>query len=178
MTEKRPAWAKDGEMQEYYDHYWGIPVHNEHDLFRMLVLESFQAGLSWSTVWKKRHAFDQAFDDFDVEKMAALTAVDVDKLMGNPDIIRNRRKIEAAIHNAQVLRSYHQEGKTLEHFIWSFVDGTPIQVHAQTDTVLPSTTPLAKKVAKQMKKAGFKFVGPVTIYSWMCAVGVVNARVE
>lgn len=99
MTEKRPAWAKDGEMQEYYDHYWGIPVHNEHDLFRMLVLESFQAGLSWSTVWKKRHAFDQAFDDFDVEKMAALTAVDVDKLMGNPDIIRNRRKIEAAIHN-------------------------------------------------------------------------------
>lgn len=178
MTVKRPDWAKDGEMREYYDHYWGFPVHDEHALFRMLVLESFQAGLSWSTVWKKRHAFDQAFYGFNVEKMAAMTADDVDRLMANPEIIRNRRKIEAAIHNARVMQSYHQKGKTLTRFVWSFVDNEPIQMHIKAETVLPSTTPLAKKIAKQMKAAGFKFVGPVTIYSWMCAVGVVNTRLQ
>lgn len=178
MTTKRPDWAQSGDMRDYYDHDWGIPMHDERELFRMLVLECFQAGLSWSTVWKKRHAFDQSFANFDVQTVASLTDEDRQRLLNDTGIIRNRLKINATIHNAQVLLRYHQQGKTLDHFIWSFVDGKPLQLHVHADTQLPSTTPLAQEVSKQMKRAGFKFVGPVTVFSWMCAIGVVNARLE
>lgn len=178
MTTQRPNWVKDPAMKEYYDHYWGIPVHDERELFRMLVLECFQAGLSWSTVWAKRQAFDDAFAHFDISIMAHMTDQDSQRLMNNAKIIRNRLKIDAVINNAQVLQSFHQKGQTLDHFLWSFVHSQPIQMHVKADTRLPSTTPLAKEISRQMKRDGFKFVGPVTVFSWMCAVGVVNARIE
>lgn len=178
MTRQYPNWAHDPLMRDYYDHYWGLPVHDERELFQMLTLELFQAGLSWSTVWQKRAAFNKAFANFDVQKIAAFGDQEVEDLMHNAAIIRNRRKIKATIHNAQVLLKYHAVGKTLDHFLWSFVDNQPIELHAQPETVLPSKTSLSIAIAKQMKKAGFQFTGPTIVFSLLCAVGVVNGRVE
>lgn len=176
MTQQYPDWANDQLMKDYYDHHWGLPVHDEQELFEMLTLETFQAGLSWATVWKKRTAFEQAFANFAVDQVAQFGEQQVKQLMQDPGIIRNRRKIEAAIHNARVLHQYHQAGKTLDHFLWSFVNGHPIRMQVTAGQNLPSQTPLSQKIAKELKTAGFKFVGPTTIFSLLCAVGIVNAR--
>ena len=176
MTSKYPKWANSAVMRDYYDHHWGIPVHDERELFKMLTLETFQAGLSWTTIWQRRAAFSAAFAEFDVDKIARFDQYQAEQLMANPKISRNRRKIMATINNARRLQQIHQDGKTLNHFLWSFVNGQPLRIHVDDDQLLPSATPLSTEISRQLKHAGFQFVGPTTIFSLMCAVGIVNAR--
>lgn len=173
---KRPSWAEASPaMQDYYDHYWGIPDHDERHLFKMLTLELFQAGLTWATIWQRQAAFSQAFADFDIAKVAQFDQADIDRLLQNDQIIRNRRKILATINNAQVIDRWHRAGKKFNEYVWSFVDGQPQRLHLHGQP-LPAQTPASVAMAKQMKKDGFKFVGPTIVYSFMTAVGLVNAR--
>ena len=139
----------------------------------MLVLESFQSGLSWSTILHKRDNFRRAFASFEIEKIAQFTQADIERLRNDSGIIRNKLKINAAINNAQVLVKWHQEGKTLREYLTKFVPH-PIDHHYQTMNEIPSSTPLSQEISKAMKKDGFKFVGPTTIYSFLQAVGLVN----
>lgn len=176
-TIKRPAWAEQTPaMQDYYDHYWGLPVHDERQLFEMLSLELFQAGLAWRTIWERRSAFNKAFADFDVDRVAAFTTADVERLYQDKTIIRNRRKIDAVIENAQVVQRMHQTGQTLDDYVWQFVDHQPQRLILAPGETLPAQTAESQAMAKQFKKDGFKFVGPTIMYSFMTAVGLVNAR--
>lgn len=178
LQNQYPDWVQDQSMRDYYDQKWGVPVRDEREMFMMLTLETFQAGLSWKIIWQRQAAFKNAFANFDVAKIADFDGEEVDRLLADEGIIRNRRKILATIHNAQVLNKYHQEGKTLVHFLWSFVDNQPVQLHAHQGTRLPNYTPLAERISRQLKRAGFQFVGPTTVFSLLCAVGIVNGRVE
>ena len=153
----------------------GLPDYDETHLFKMLTLELFQAGLSWSTIWQRQEAFSRAFANFDVAEVARFSQRDIDRLLNDPHIIRNRRKITATINNAQVIDRWHQEGKRFADYVWSFVDGQPQRLHLHGQP-LPAQTPASVAMAKQMKKDGFHFVGPTIIYSFMTAVGLVNAR--
>ncbi|MGN1279325.1 MAG: DNA-3-methyladenine glycosylase I [Limosilactobacillus sp.] len=176
-TVKRPAWAEQTPaMQEYYDHYWGRPVHDERQLFAMLSLELFQAGLTWRTIWERRLAFNRAFADFDVDRIAAFTAADVERLCQDKAIIRNRRKIEAVINNAQVVQQMHRAGQSFDDYVWQFVDYQPQRLLLKAGEVLPAQTAASRAMARRFKKDGFKFVGPTIMYSFMTAVGLVNAR--
>ncbi|WP_267202034.1 DNA-3-methyladenine glycosylase I [Limosilactobacillus kribbianus] len=177
MAEKRPAWAQSSlAMQDYYDHYWGLPVHDDRFLFEMLSLELFQAGLSWKTIWLRRLAFEKAFADFQIDQVAQFTAVDAQRLQEDQAIIRNRRKIAAVINNARVVKQLQEAGQDFDSYVWQFVDGQSQRLILAPDESLPAQTDLSKRMAKQMKKDGFKFVGPTTVYSFMTAVGLVNAR--
>lgn len=178
MTTRYPNWAKDQLMKDYYDQHWGYITHDEHEIFKMLTLEIFQAGLSWNTIWKRQDAFTKAFDNFDVATIAQYDGRKIDALLHDSSIIRNRRKIMATINNAKVLTKYHQQNKTLDHFLWSFVNGHPVQLHAKADTVLAPSTDLSKTVAKALKDAGFQLTGPTVIYSLLLAIGIVNGRIE
>ncbi|ANU51637.1 DNA-3-methyladenine glycosylase I [Limosilactobacillus reuteri] len=179
MTLKRPQWANaTPEMQDYYDHYWGFPVHDDQQLFAMLSLELFQAGLTWQTIWRRREAFNQAFNNFKVEKVASFTDEDINRLCEDATIIRNRRKILAVINNAQVILKLRKTGRTFDDYMWNFVDDQPQDLGLTTDIKLAPKTPASEEIAKQMRKDGFKFVGPTIIYSFMTAVGMVNARLK
>ncbi len=179
MTLKRPQWANSTpEMQNYYDHYWGFPVHDDQQLFAMLSLELFQAGLTWQTIWRRREAFNQAFADFNIEKVASFTTEDINRLCEDETIIRNRRKILAVINNAQVILKLRKTGRTFDDYMWNFVDYQPQDLGLTTDIKLAPKTPASEEIAKQMRKDGFKFVGPTIIYSFMTAVGMVNARLK
>ena len=159
--------------QNYHDNEWGKLNLDEKYLYEMLVLESFQSGLSWSTILHKRENFRQAFADFDVDKVAQFTQEDFDKLMQNSGIIRNRLKINAAINNAQVLVKWHQTGKTFHDFVLKYIP-QPLDNHYHKMSDIPASTALSTKVSKAMKQEGFKFVGPTTVYSFFQAVGLVN----
>lgn len=175
---KRPRWAEESpSMRDYYDHYWGIPDHDENHLFKMLTLELFQAGLTWATIWQRQAAFSQAFADFDVDQVANFNQDDIERLMQDKHIIRNRRKILATINNAQVISRWHRDGNNFTDYVWSFVDGQSQRLRLNGQP-LPAQTPASVAMSKQMKKDGFKFVGPTIIYSFMTAVGLVNAREE
>lgn len=177
MTIKRPAWANHSpEMKEYYDQFWGFPVHNDRFLFEMLSLELFQAGLSWQTIWRRRAAFEKAFANFEVATVADFTAREVDRLCEDKSIIRNRRKIEAVVNNAQVIVRMQEAGKAFNAYIWAFVDNQPQRLKLSPGETLPAQTDLSQKISRQLKKDGFKFVGPTIVYSFMTAVGLVNAR--
>lgn len=179
MTLKRPQWANaTPEMQDYYDHYWGFPVRDDQKLFAMLSLELFQAGLTWQTIWRRREAFNQAFANFNIEKVASFTDKDINRLCEDETIIRNRRKILAVINNAQVILKLWKMGKTFDKYMWHFVDDQPQDLGLTTDVELAPKTPASEEIAKQMRKDGFKFVGPTIIYSFMTAVGMVNARLK
>lgn len=171
----RCSWGNTSDelYRNYHDHEWGKLNLDEKYLYEMLVLESFQSGLSWTTILHKRENFRQAFANFEVEKVAQFTQKDFDKLMQNSGIIRNRLKINAAINNAQVLVKWHQEGKTLRDFLLKYFP-QPLDNHYQKMNDVPASTPLSTQVSKELKKAGFKFVGPTTIYSFFQAVGLVN----
>lgn len=176
-TDKRPTWAEQTPtMQDYYNHYWGLPVHDARHLFEMLSLELFQAGLTWQTIWQRRSAFNKAFADFDVDRVAAFTEDDVERLYQDKSIIRNRRKICAVINNAQVVQRMHQNGQALDDYVWQFVDHQPQRLILAPGEALPAQTAQSKAMAKQFKKDGFKFMGPTIMYSFMTAVGLVNAR--
>jgi DNA-3-methyladenine glycosylase I len=157
----------------YHDDEWGRPLHGERELYERLTLEAFQSGLSWLTILRKRENFRRAFDGFDVEKVAAYKAKDVKRLLGDAGIVRNRKKIEAAITNAKAAREMHADGETLDELIWSFAaDEEGPAPESLKD--LESTSAESKTLAKELKKRGFVFVGPTTVYATMEAIGVVN----
>ena len=170
----RCAWSLSApDYLDYHDNEWGRPLHGEDELFERLTLEAFQSGLSWLTILRKRENFRRAFNGFQIEKVAEYRARDVSRLLSDEGIIRNRRKIEAAITNAKAARELHARGETLDELIWSYSpDDERPAPRATTD--LETTTAESKALAKELKGAGFVFVGPTTIYATMQAIGVVN----
>jgi DNA-3-methyladenine glycosylase I len=160
------------EYVEYHDQVWGRPMHGDRELFEMLVLESFQSGLSWLTILRKREGFRSAFDDWDVARIAAYGEPEVERLLTDSGIIRHRGKIEATIANAAATLALHEAGETLDSLLWSFAP-EPADPPASGKDMLP-VTPQSKALAKELKKRGFRFVGPTTAYSLMQAAGLVN----
>lgn len=161
-------------MMLYHDSEWGVPLHDDRKHFEFLLLETMQAGLSWQTVLNKREAFAAAFADFDPELVSAFTGRDVELLMTDSGIIRNRRKIEAAISNAKVFTGIQKEHGSFDAWIWSFTGGKTVD-HALADqSMMPVQDELAEQLSAAMKKRGFKFVGPVTVYAHLQAIGVIN----
>jgi len=167
-------WATKSQIEfHYHNTEWGRPCHNEALLFEYLILDTFQAGLSWYIVLKKREAFREAFAGFHAESMAAFTHGDIDRLLQNEGIVRNRLKIQGAIANAQAYLKLREE-TTLEQFVWAFVGHKPIVNAWQTHAHCPTTTPESDAMAKELKKRGFKFCGSTTCYAFMQAAGLVN----
>ncbi|MCL2829020.1 MAG: DNA-3-methyladenine glycosylase I [Oscillospiraceae bacterium] len=179
MSEKiRCAWAGDLSIyQDYHDNEWGRPVHDDHKLFELLILEGAQAGLAWITVLKKRAAYREAFDGFDPKKVARYDEAKIEALMANEGIIRNRLKINAAITNAKQFLDIVKQYGSFDKFIWAYVDYTPIINHPKKLEDLPATTPISDQISKDLKKMGFKFVGSTIIYAFMQATGMVNDHV-
>ncbi len=168
-------WALNSPNEEHYhDHEWGVPVHDDQLLFEFLVLEGAQAGLSWSTILNKREGYRKAFDNFAVEKVARYNESKVNELLANPDIIRNKLKVNSAITNAQAFIKVQEEFGSFDEYIWRFVDGKPIQNSWQHHHELPASTRLSELVSRDLKKRGFKFVGSVICYAHMQATGMVN----
>jgi DNA-3-methyladenine glycosylase I len=165
-------------MVAYHDDEWGVPHHDDDALFELLVLEGAQAGLSWSTILRKREGYRDAFAGFDVERVARFGGRDVTRLLDNARIVRNRQKIGAAIDNARaVLDLREQTGGTLDAFLWSYVDGAPV-VNEWTDmSQIPAVTATSTQLSKDLRKRGFRFVGPTVIYAFMQATGMVDDHV-
>ena len=170
----RCQWARSGLEQSYHDTEWGVPSRDEHHIYEMLTLEGAQAGLSWETILKKRAGYRTLFKDFDPKQVAQFTQADFDRLMLDPSIVRNRLKIESTISNAKAVLELHDAGTTLSQFVWSFVENTPIINHYKAIKDLPAQTELSKQLSKELKKKGFRFVGPTTMYAMMQAIGMVN----
>ena len=166
------AWAEgDPLMEAYHDREWGVPERDSRALWEKLTLDGFQAGLSWSTILKKREAFRQAFADFDPERVARFTERDIVRLLANPGIVRSRAKIEATIGGARAYLAMAEAGEDFSAFAWNMAGGAPIQ---STRGPVPAKTPLSEAMSKALKQRGFKFVGPVIVYAWMQATGIVN----
>lgn len=182
MTEEvqRCGWSgNDPLMIDYHDHEWGEPCHDDRALFERLTLEAFQAGLSWLLILRKREHFRQAFDDWNVERIAAYGDEDVARLMNDPGIVRNRLKITSTIHNAQRFLDVSAEHGSFDRYIWSFVDGAPlIRPSAPTWSAVPAATPESEKLSKELRRRGFKMVGPIMCYSFMQSTGMVNDHVQ
>lgn len=175
MLIKRCGWVTDNPLYiKYHDEEWGVPLHDDRKLFEFIVLESAQAGLSWITILKKRENYRKAFDDFDPNKIARYDGEKIEELMNNKGIIRNRRKIEATINNAQAFLDVQEKYGSFDKYLWQFVDGEPIINVWKDISEIPAKTELSEKISKDMKKRGFKFLGPIVIYSHMQAVGMVN----
>ena len=172
----RCLWASLGNplMLDYHDKEWGVPVHDDRKMFEFLVLEGAQAGLSWSTILNKRENYRRAFASFDPQKVAAFDGRTVRKLLANPGIVRNRRKVESAVSNASAFLEVQSEFGSFDSYIWSFVDGEPIQNRWKSLSQIPVTSPEARKMSADLAKRGFRFVGPTICYSHMQAVGMVN----
>ena len=164
---------KDEEYIHYHDHEWGVPVHDDQKLFEMLILESFQAGLSWQCVLHKRNAFRKAFDNFDVRKVSAFSPEKIGKLAQNPDLIRHRKKIESAVQNAHVFLTIQKEFGSFSIYLWRWTNGKVLRIDA-----IATQSPLAEQISKDLKKRGMTFVGPTTIHAYLCAIGVFNAHSE
>lgn len=162
---------------DYHNKEWGVPVYDERLLFEFLILEGAQAGLSWLTVLKKRENYRSAFDNFCPEKIARYDAAKLNKLLNNPGIIRNRLKIDAAVVNARALLAFKETNDNFAGYLWSFVDGKPIQNRWKTLRQVPASTLLSDKMSKDLKQRGFKFVGTTICYAFMQAVGMVNDHI-
>jgi len=172
---KRCDWANSSELEaKYHDEEWGVPVHDDRLLFEMLILEGAQAGLSWSTILKKREGYLKAFDNFDAVKISKYTDKKVEKLLNNPAIVRNKLKVNATIENAKQFLKIQKEYGSFATYIWSFVDGSPIVNRRKTMADVPVSTPEAEVMSKALKRRGFKFVGPTICYAFMQGVGMVN----
>ncbi len=170
-AKSRCTWAEsDPLLREYHDTEWGVPMRDSRALWELLMLEGFQAGLSWITVLRKRDAFRKAFKGFDPGKVARFNEADIARLLQDPGIIRSRAKIEATIQAARIYLDMQKSGEDFASFLWSIVGGKPIRTEGPT----PVQTPLAVEMSKQLKKRGFKFVGPVIVYAFMQAAGMVN----
>jgi DNA-3-methyladenine glycosylase I len=174
----RCAWpGTDPLYCAYHDHEWGVPERDSRALWEKLMLDGFQAGLSWITILRKREAFRAAFAQFDPDTVARFGTTDVERLLGNAGIIRSRAKIEACIGSARAYLAMRERGEDFSAFAWGFVGGTPIQNAWNSIGELPAETPLSREVSKALKARGFKFVGPVIVYAWMQATGMVNDHV-
>jgi DNA-3-methyladenine glycosylase I len=175
MSVKRCDWVgPDPLYLAYHDEEWGVAVHDERRLFEMLILEGAQAGLNWLTILRKRDSYRQAFDNFEAEKVAAYDERKVENLLTNLGIIRNRRKIEAAIFNARAFLAVQREFGSFDVYIWQFIGGQPRQNTWRTLAEIPAQTPESAAMSKDLLKRGFKFVGPTICYAYMQAVGMVN----
>lgn len=177
-NKNRCAWCeKDDLYRNYHDNEWGKPVYDDATLFEFLILETFQAGLSWHTILKKRENFRKAFDKFDVKKVASYNDKKLQILIEDTGIIRNQLKIKSAVSNAQAFIKVQEEFGSFSKYIWAFVEGKPIDNKPQTLKDVPATTPLSDALSKDLKKRGFKFVGSTVVYAHMQATGMVNDHV-
>lgn len=175
----RCAWCeKDDLYRNYHDKEWGKPVYDDATLFEFLILETFQAGLSWHTILKKRENFKKAFDKFDVKKIATYNDKKLQILIEDTGIIRNQLKIKSAVSNAQAFIKIQEEFGSFSKYLWSFVNGEPIDNKPKTLNDVPATTPLSDTLSKDLKKRGFKFVGSTVIYAHMQATGMVNDHLQ
>ncbi|MFH1425356.1 MAG: DNA-3-methyladenine glycosylase I [archaeon] len=175
METKRCQWPGQNELMiQYHDKEWGTPLHDDNKLFEFLVLDAFQAGLSWQIVLKKRQGFKKAFHNFSPKKIATYKEKDVQRLMKNPDIIRNQLKIRATITNAQKFIEVQKEFKTFDKYIWQFTNHKTIHNKFKTIKDLPAKTPESDAMSKDLKNKGFKFVGSTICYAFMQAAGMVN----
>ena len=173
MTIKRCSWVTDDEIYiKYHDEEWGVPTHDDHKLFEMLILESFQAGLSWITILKKRENFRKAFDNFDYVKISEYNDNKVNELRENEGIIRHKGKINATINNAKIFMKIQDEFGSFDSYIWEFTNGKIIKAEFKTESEL------SKTISKDLKKCGMKFVGPTIIYSYLESIGIINNHQE
>jgi DNA-3-methyladenine glycosylase I len=171
IDKPRCAWANsDPLLLAYHDQEWGVPQRDSRALWEALMLDGFQAGLSWLTILRKREAFRKAFQGFEPAKVARFGEPQIKKLLENSAIVRSRAKIEATIAGARIYVAMQKSGQDFSHFVWKIVGGTPIENKGP----VPASTPLSEQMSKELKKLGFKFVGPVIVYAWMQAVGMVN----
>ncbi len=161
----------------YHDEEWGVPVHSDRKMFEFLVLESAQAGLSWITVLRKRAEYKKVFANFDYTKVAKFTNRDVERLLKNPGIIRNRQKIVAAINNAKRFLEVRKEFGTFCAYLWNFVEGVPINGQRASMKHIPATTQLSETISKDLKRRGFQFMGPTIVYAHLQATGLVNDHI-
>jgi DNA-3-methyladenine glycosylase I len=171
VEKSRCAWAgNDPGMIAYHDEEWGVPEYDGRALWEKLMLDGFQAGLSWSTILRKREAFRKAFQNFEPEKVARFGEADVTRLLGDAGIVRSRAKIEATIGGARAYLRMQADGEGFSTFVWGMAGGRPIQ----NEGPVPASTALSAQISGELKKRGFKFVGPVIVYAWMQACGMVN----
>lgn len=176
MEKTRCYWAEKATDidRQYHDEEWGVPVHDDQVLFEFLVLESMQAGLSWTTILRRRETMRMAFDDYDVQKISTYDMKKVEMLLQDPGIIRNRLKVHAVIQNAQCFLDIQKEFGSFGNYLWSYVDHQPIINHWKLVEEVPTSTPLSDTISKDLKKRGFSFVGTTIIYAYLQAVGVIN----
>lgn len=175
MTKKRCDWCRGDHLYEnYHDTEWGVPVFEDNILFESLTLEIFQSGLSWITILKKRDGFLKAFDSFDINKISAYDIKKEKELITNTNIVRNNLKIKATINNAKAIIRIQEEYNSFSKYIWAYVNNDPIINKFKSLNEVPTNTPLSKKICIDLKKRGFKFIGPTIIYSFMQAVGMTN----
>ena len=169
-----PWCGSDPVYVAYHDTEWGVAERGSRALWEKLVLDGFQAGLAWITILRKREAFRAAFDGFDPERIARYGDAEVERLVGDAGIVRSRAKITGAIGNARAYLAMHDAGEDFGGFVWSFVDGAPVSNAWRDPSEVPATTPTAQALARALKERGFKFAGPVIVYAWMQATGMVN----
>lgn len=174
MGARCPWCGDDPQYVAYHDTEWGVPCHDERTLFEFLILEGAQAGLSWLTILRKRENYRRAFDGFDAERIARYGARDVARLLGNAGIVRNKLKIAAAIDNARATLALHEAGGTLNDLCWQFVDHRPVINRWRQSDEVPTFTPAAAALSKELRRRGFRFVGPTIVYALMQATGMVN----
>lgn len=174
-VKRRCAWSESSElMRAYHDEEWGVPVHDSRTLWEMLMLEGFQAGLAWSVILRKRAALQKAFKGFEPKRVAKFDESDIARLLQDEGIVRSRAKIEATIGGAKIFLAMEKEGEDFGEWAWKLAGGKPIQ----SSGPLPAKTELSESISKALKKRGFKFVGPVIVYAWMQAVGMVNDHAD
>lgn len=175
MSPQRCGWCGDDPLYvAYHDTEWGVPLHDDQRLFEFLILEGAQAGLSWITLLRKREAYRAAFADFDPQKVARFGPRQIERLMNNPGIVRNRLKVEAAISNARCFLEVQEAFGSFDAYIWRFVEGQPVRNRWKTLAQVPASTPASERLSTELKARGFKFVGPTICYAHMQATGMVN----
>lgn len=174
MERRRCAWARGALEIRYHDREWGVPLHHDRRLFELLILEGAQAGLSWSTILKKRPAYRKAFDRFDPARVARYKASRIRRLMNDAGIVRNRAKIEATIANARAFLAVRREHRTFDRYIWQFVGGRPVQNAWRRLGQAPAETDVSRAMSRDLVRRGFRFVGPTICYAFMQATGMVN----
>ena len=178
MRVRCPWCGTDPLYTAYHDEEWGVPLHDDRALFELLILEGAQAGLSWITVLRKRPHYREAFENFDIARVAAFTDADVARLVSNPGIVRNRLKVAGAVRTARAVLTLQDQHGSLDAFLWQFVDGRPLVGKRRTMADIPTRTPQAEAMSTALKKAGGTFVGPTICYAFMQAAGLVDDHVD
>jgi DNA-3-methyladenine glycosylase I len=174
VNPKRCTWASTPLLIAYHDEEWGVPLHEDSSLFELLVLEGAQAGLSWETVLRKRERYRTLFKDFDPALVARMTSARIERLLGDPGIIRNRAKIESAVENARSVLQVRREFGTFDAYVWRFVGGAPILNRRRTPREIPASSKESEALSRDLRRRGFRFVGPTICYAFMQAAGLVN----